>query len=46
MKLWLIENTAASVKGMLAKNSDGRQTSPEVKPRRAALVLRWMTTDG
>ena len=31
-------------KGILAKNSDGRQTSSEVKPGRVGLVLGWVTT--
>ena len=31
-------------KGILAKSSDGRQTSSEVKPGRAGLVLGWVTT--
>ena len=37
----LIENTAASFKEMLAWKADGRQTSSEVKPGRAGLVLGW-----
>ena len=32
------------IKGTLAKNSDGRQTSAEVKPGWAGLVLGWVTT--
>ena len=39
-----MENTAASFKGILAKNSDWRQTSSEVLPGRAGLVLGWLTT--
>ena len=40
----LIENTAASLKGILAKNSNGRQISSEDKPRQVGLVLGWVTT--
>ena len=40
----LLENTGESFKGILAKNNDGRQTSSEVKPGRAGLVLGWVTT--
>ena len=40
----LIENTGVSVKGILAKNSDGRQTNSEFKPGQAGLVLGWVTT--
>ena len=40
----LIENTAASFKGSLTKNSDGRQTSSEVKPGRASLVTTLKQT--
>ena len=32
LNLVLIENTAAGFKGISAKNSDGRQTSSDVKP--------------
>ena len=35
---------AIEKKGILPKNSDGRQASSEVKPGRVGLVLRWVPT--
>ena len=38
----LMENTTASFKGIVAKNSEVRQTSSDVNPDRAELVPGWV----
>ena len=40
--LSLLQDTAAILKGILAKNNGGRQTSSEVKLGRVGLVLGWV----